>query len=332
MSSSNSSLKKEIDEYQDVSVGSFESSEGSTSYSSTSSDEPYLSRVPGIPLEEFQELQRRKASGAATSSSREPMSPSLDEEEEENVIYSCAPEGTVVSGGKRKSKPISSFVDLSDLPSRRGPKRQKPSKTPLPKVPKFTPPTVNLDDPVEDVEPVQIIPPVQTDPTPPPTKTPRRPHPSESSQRPLNLVLDEDYAWRTFKGIISDNEVNSCYNMSIRDFERSSIHDLFKAMSKFYIANCQAKELFEEAKTAKEKAKELNTEVLLKKGEVIWLTEDLTRLQGSETKLKDEVEELRADVIEKDTRIAHLDGQVSEFASSLEKAVEEAVAAFKRSD
>ena len=62
------------------------------------------------------------------------------------------------------------------------------------------------------------------------------------------------------------------------------------------------------------------------------MTEDLNRLQGSETKLKDEVEELRADVIEKDTRIAHLEGQVAEFASSLEKAREEAVAAFKKSD
>ena len=92
MSSSSNSLEREVDEYQDVSVGSYESGEGSTSYSSTSSDEPYSSGVPGILLEEFQEMQRRTASGAGTSSSREPMSPSLDEEEEENVIYSCAPE------------------------------------------------------------------------------------------------------------------------------------------------------------------------------------------------------------------------------------------------
>ena len=103
-------------------------------------------------------------------------------------------------------------------------------------------------------------------------------------------------------------------------------------MSKFYIASCQAKELYEEAKIAKEKAKDLNTEVLLKKGEVIRLTKDLSRLQGIETKLKNEVEELKADAIEKETRIAHLEGQVSEFTSSLEKACEEAVVAFKKSD
>ena len=55
MSSSNSSLKREIDEYQDISFrseGSYESSESSTT-SSESSDEHYFSGVPGIPLEEF---------------------------------------------------------------------------------------------------------------------------------------------------------------------------------------------------------------------------------------------------------------------------------------
>ena len=105
-----------------------------------------------------------------------------------------------------------------------------------------------------------------------------------------------------------------------------------QAMSKFYTATCQAKELAAEAKTAKDKAKELNNEVLLKKGKVLRLTGDFNRLQESEMKLKSEVEELKADNLEKDTRIIHLEGQVSEFASSLEKAREEAIAAFKKSD
>ena len=130
-----------------------------------------------------------------------------------------------VQTGKRKT--ISSSLNLGDLPSRRGPKKQKPSKNPLPKVPKFTPPTVDLDDPVINMVPVQTIPPVQTDP-PLPAKTSHKTHPSEPSKQPPNLVLDEGYAWRTFKGIITDNEVNSCYNMSVKDFEQSAIHDLFK--------------------------------------------------------------------------------------------------------
>ena len=103
-------------------------------------------------------------------------------------------------------------------------------------------------------------------------------------------------------------------------------------MSKFYTATCQTKELATEAKTAKEKAKELNNEVLLKKGEVLRLTKDFNRLQGSETKLKNEVEELKADNIEKDTCIVYLEGQVSGFVSSLEKAHEEAIASFKKFD
>ena len=136
-----------------------------------------------------------------------------------------------VQAGKRKSKKISSAVDLDDLPSRRGPKKPKTTQTSLPKVPKFTP-TVNLDEFPSIVELVQIVHPVQTDPTPPPTKTPRKPPSSEPSDRPSNLVLDEGYAWRTFKGIVTDNEVNECYNMSVKEFERSGIHDLFKV--RFY--------------------------------------------------------------------------------------------------
>ena len=103
-------------------------------------------------------------------------------------------------------------------------------------------------------------------------------------------------------------------------------------MSKFYTVSTQAKELCEEAKTAKEKNKELKKEVLLKKGEVIRLTEDLNRLHGVETKLKKKVEELKADSVEKETRIVHLEGQTSAFNLCLEKAHEEAVAAFKKSD
>ena len=47
-------------------------------------------------------------------------------------------------------------------------------------------------------------------------------------------------------------------------------------MEKFYTASSQAKELCDEAKAAKAKSKKLNNEVLLKKEEVIRLTEELT--------------------------------------------------------
>ena len=41
-------------------------------------------------------------------------------------------------------------------------------------------------------------------------------------------MLDEDYAWKTFKGIITNREEGACYNMLVKDFERSTIYDLFK--------------------------------------------------------------------------------------------------------
>ena len=105
--------------------------------------------------------------------------------------------------------------------------KSKADKAPLPKVPKFVPPTINLDESPVDVEPVQTIHSIQSEPTPH-TKTARKPPSSEPSDRPSNLVLDESYAWRTFKGIVTDNEVNECYNMSVKEFECSGIHDLFK--------------------------------------------------------------------------------------------------------
>ena len=96
MSRSSSSLEREIDEYQDVSSGSggsYESGEGSTSGSgSSSSDEHYSSGVPGFSLEEFQEIQCRTASGTGASSFRRPPSPLPDVDEEDEVIYSYAPE------------------------------------------------------------------------------------------------------------------------------------------------------------------------------------------------------------------------------------------------
>ena len=86
---------------------------------------------------------------------------------------------------------------------------------------------MNLDDLLVDVEPVQTIQPVQTDPPPPP-KASHKPSSSKPSDRPSNLVLDKGYAWRTFKGIVTEREVNECYNMLVKEFERSGIHDLFK--------------------------------------------------------------------------------------------------------
>ena len=154
--------------------------------------------------------------------------------EDEDVAAPPLVQVASVQAGKRKSKPISSAVDLDDLPSRRGPKKQKSGKTSLPKVPKFVPLTVNLDGPLVDVEPVQTVHLVQSDPPPPP-KASRKPSSSEPFDRPSNLVLDESYAWRTLKGIVTDRAVNECYNMSMKEFECSGVHDLFKVSLSFIL-------------------------------------------------------------------------------------------------
>ena len=92
---------------------------------------------------------------------------------------------------------------------------------------------VDLDNTAMNLVPVQATPStVQLEnPTPPVAKAPHRIHPSIPTKRPPNLVLDEDYAWKTFKGIITDKEVSACYDMSVKDFKRSTIHDLFKVCS-----------------------------------------------------------------------------------------------------
>ena len=75
---------------------------------------------------------------------------------DEDAAVTPVVQKTFVQVGKRKAKPISTFVDPDDLPSCRGLKKQKSKadKAPLPKVPKFVPPTVNLDESPVDMEPV----------------------------------------------------------------------------------------------------------------------------------------------------------------------------------
>ena len=87
-----------------------------------SSDEHHSSGVPGIPLGEFQELQRRMASGSGASSSRQPPSPPHDEEEdEEDVIYRCAPEvASTLDAAKLKT-----LVDRCQIPREFNPRLPK---------------------------------------------------------------------------------------------------------------------------------------------------------------------------------------------------------------
>ena len=141
------------------------------------------------------------------------------------VIQKCAVRTTV-----RKRKSISSSIDLGNLPRRRGHKKQKSEETPSPKVLKPQDATVDLDDSTVNLLPPQTSPSIvqPEKPTLPTAKVPHGVHPLVPTKCPPNSILDEDYAWKTFKGIISEIEVSECYDMLVKDFEHSAIHDLFK--------------------------------------------------------------------------------------------------------
>ena len=71
-------------------------------------------------MEEFQELQCRKASVSGASSSRQPPSPQ-DEEEEEEIIYSCAPDvPSILDAVKLKT-----LVDRYQIPKEFNPRLPK---------------------------------------------------------------------------------------------------------------------------------------------------------------------------------------------------------------
>ena len=86
VSSSSNSIEKAIDKYYDESSDS--SSDTSNSSGGNTTDEEYVSGVPGFPVEVVQE-QLRKASGSqAGTSSFIPLSSPLDKAEV--TVYSCA--------------------------------------------------------------------------------------------------------------------------------------------------------------------------------------------------------------------------------------------------
>ena len=52
---------------------------------------------------------------------------------------------------------------------------------------------------------------------------------SQPSRRvPQNLIENEDLTWERFEKVVTDEDVAACYDMSLKDFEHSSVHDLFK--------------------------------------------------------------------------------------------------------
>ena len=127
-------------------------------------------------------------------------------------------------GDKRKTLPKT--LDLGNLPSRRGKKAKHGSFKPRvvkPSLPTFQP-SVQVFD-VDSSIPVEVTPSKMTTPTS-----------SQSSQRvPMKLLENEDLAWERFKKAVTGEDVAACYDMSLREFEHSAVHDLFKVCNYFYL-------------------------------------------------------------------------------------------------
>ena len=134
-------------------------------------------------------------------------------------------------GEKRKN--ISSRVDLGDLPSRRG--REKKHKSTKPQDVKSPPPISNQESPVQILT-------LDSKPKVPPSKkissivhAPTSSIPSK--EVPQHLLGNEDLAWERFTTAVTDLDVAACYNMSLKDFEHSGVHDLFKVSFFFFFLN-----------------------------------------------------------------------------------------------
>ena len=121
------------------------------------------------------------------------------------------------AGDKRKA--LSKNLDSGNLPSRRGKKAKYGSSKAgvvKPSLP-MSQPSVQIFD-VDSSAPVEIT----------PSKT-TAPASSQPSQRiPMNLIENEDLTWERFDKTVSNEDIAACYDMSLKDFEHSGVHDLFK--------------------------------------------------------------------------------------------------------
>ena len=135
-----------------------------------------------------------------------------------------------MAGDKRKN--LSLGVDLGNLPSRRGEKKPK-YKSSKPKDVQSTS-LVSISKPVD----IQILddPEPKDSPAHIPSITKARSSSLPSQQVSQNLIGNEDLAWERFGMVVTDADVATCYNMSLKDFEHSGVHDLFKVCKLFLLS------------------------------------------------------------------------------------------------
>ena len=121
-----------------------------------------------------------------------------------------------------KRKPLSKNLDIGNLPCERGKKaKHAPSQTVKPNPP---PPQSSIK--IYDVDLS-----TWTETTLSKTLPSKRTVPATSqpfAHVPTHIIENENLAWERFQKAITGEDINVCYDMSLKDFEHSSVHDLFK--------------------------------------------------------------------------------------------------------
>ena len=116
-------------------------------------------------------------------------------------------------------------LNIGNLPSQRGKKaKHGSSQTAKPNLPPPQPSIMIYD--VDSSTPTETT----LSKTPPSKMTvPATSQPSQ--QVPSNIIENEDLAWERFPKAVTDEDINVCYDKSLKDFEHSGVHDLFKVMA-----------------------------------------------------------------------------------------------------
>ena len=116
---------------------------------------------------------------------------------------------------------MSKKLDIGNLPSSQGNKKQKVDfSTP------FTTPIVVLDLAASVAKPTiskgkgSLSHPDVDSAKPSPTRPP--------DSGPMTFLRSEGLPWDKFKQVVTDKDIAICYDMSVKEFERSIVHDLFK--------------------------------------------------------------------------------------------------------
>ena len=121
-------------------------------------------------------------------------------------------------GDKRKT--LSKMIGMGSLPSHQGHKKANHnlSKSGVVKPNLVVPPALTKQPSVQIFD-LDSSNPLETVPSKPPKSA------------PMNLLENEDLTWERFQQAVTKEDVVVCYDMSVKDFDHSTIHDLFKVFS-----------------------------------------------------------------------------------------------------